>query len=247
VYELDSEGNMSKALEEVPTTIKRPLGQKPYESACYLKEVHEAMSKGNESPFEKLLNENRQQWETPELMQKITENPLLVAGMSNPIYTAALQEFQENPKNAMQKYSKNEHSKDILLFLTEFCGVLGQHFTSLGEEQKRQQQQQQKSLGPLAEKALRRHVANNRSLISEVSDVTSDEKVAKPQQDEEVSRILSNPELTQLLMDPEMQRVIQECTTSNGREKFRYYMQHPNFALKLQKLIKAGLLKIERP
>jgi hypothetical protein len=46
-------------------------------------------------------------------------------------------------------------------------------------------------------------------------------------------------------MDPEMQQVIHESTTINGREKFRYYMQHPNFAPKLQKLIKAGLLKID--
>lgn len=196
----------------------------------------------NGTPFEKLLHENRQQWATPELMQKITENPRLVAGMSNPVYMAALQEFQENPKRAMQKYKQNEQSKDILRFLTEFCGVLGEHFTILGELQK--QQERKGTLGPLAQQALKRHASTTSNFLSE-SSTTRNGGASALQQDEDVQRILSNPELTQLLVDPEMQQVIHESTTTNGREKFRYYMQHPNFAPKLQKLIKAGLLKIE--
>jgi hypothetical protein len=230
---------------EVPITIHRPLEPKPYESVCYLQEVHDAMNMSNGTPFEKLLHENRKQWATPQLMQKINENPRLVAGMSNPLYMAALQEFQENPKKAMQKYNQNDQSKEILRFLTEFCGVLGEHFTTLGELQKHQELKG--TLGPLAREALKRHAASTSSLISVPSTTSNTRKGIEStlQHDKDVQRILSNPELTQLLMDPEMQQVIHESTTTNGREKFRYYMQHPNFAPKLQKLIKAGLLKIE--
>jgi hypothetical protein len=212
---------------------------------CYLQEVHDAMNMSNGTPFEKLLHENRKQWATPQLMQKINENPRLVAGMSNPLYMAALQEFQENPKKAMQKYNQNDQSKEILRFLTEFCGVLGEHFTTLGELQKHQELKG--TLGPLAREALKRHAASTSSLISVPSTTSNTRKGIEStlQHDKDVQRILSNPELTQLLMDPEMQQVIHESTTTNGREKFRYYMQHPNFAPKLQKLIKAGLLKIE--
>jgi len=228
VFELDSEGNILESTavaKEEPITIR---STSQTQQSRISKDVQDTM----EMQFAAMM-EQQQQWTTPELLQEMSNNPRISAGMTNPNYMLAFKEFQENPKSAMLKYRSN---KDIQSFLTEFCSILGQHFTKLGEEQQKQQQQQQQ--GPLVEAALQRLKEKDSSLVQEV---TEREVAAQ----KETDKILSNPELTQLLMDPDMQLIIQECTSFHNGNKFMYYMQHPDYAPKLRKLIDAGLLKVE--
>lgn len=61
-------------------------------------------------------------------MQQFARNPVLVAGMQNPQMSAALQEFQANPRQAMMKYRDNEPVQN---FLMEFSRLMGEHFTKV--------------------------------------------------------------------------------------------------------------------
>jgi len=73
------------------------------------------------------------EWMTADLQSRIFQNPRLMAGMSNPKCQAALQEFQAKPEEAMKKYANDATVRD---FLTEFFGIMGDHFTQMGQGEK---------------------------------------------------------------------------------------------------------------
>ncbi|CAG5132590.1 unnamed protein product [Candidula unifasciata] len=93
------------------------------QSDLTLDEVQQAMSEA------KGLLDNPD-WISDDLLDKVEKNELLLKRFADPHFMKALEEFQTNPVAAMEKYKGN---KEVEKFLMEFCGLLGDHFTKLGD------------------------------------------------------------------------------------------------------------------
>mgnify|MGYP005995117019 CR=1 FL=1 len=205
------------------------------------------------------------EWMTPDLQSRIFANPRLMAGMSNPKCQAALQEFQSKPEEAMKKYANDATVRD---FLTEFFGIMGDHFTKMGASEKegnptkdssapqgaaaaaastgltaRSTKRQgggeaQASGGPAAANTIEGEKLRKQATAMAQAAQRGD--IAK--EDEEVRAVMSDPEVLQLLMDPGMQRVLEECRQQPQR--LPMYMRNPTMRDNLMKLQNAGLIKI---
>ncbi|GMH54556.1 hypothetical protein TrRE_jg13192, partial [Triparma retinervis] len=239
VYELSPTGDM------IPTLTSRPPSSKSSDPLV-LDEVQRALGSDPAS----MLNQSASQWATPSLTSKIMSNPRLAMGMSNPRFLQAIEDMKRDPEGAKRKYKGKKEIED---FIKEFMGVMGQHFTEMGEQeakgkgegqqQQQQQQQQQRqrqqqqgpALGPLAKEALERQAA--REARGEVGwDDSSASKAA-------VDAIVGDSEISAVLMDPEMQRVLQECAKPGRMGK---YMQDGKWGPKIRMLIDKGLIKVEK-
>ena len=220
IHELDGEGNM------VPISDGDARAAKA--NPLHMPEVQSSMAQ--------MLKDQTSDWATPDLLEKIArDHPKLAAGLGNPRYAAALQSMQTDPKGTLERLRRD--SPDVLSWLQEFCGLMGEHFVKLGAEQGAGEEKAQpartsqnvREIGPLEEKAMRR---NNRN--------ESNAKQAG-ELDDQVLSILGDEELRSILLDPKMQSVMEECTQPG---KVRYYMSHEQIGPKLRKLMDAGLLSL---
>lgn len=226
IYELDNEGNMV------------PIEQTEPKSSIFT-EAQNTLAADLASNTE---------WATSDLLETISNHPKLAAGMSNPKYTAALQSMQCKPKETMERL-RNE-DPEVLEFLNEFCGVMGDHFCKLGEEQKSTNAkatnnsnagiEKVREMGVLEEKAMRKHKTEIDKLTNNTQNKSNNTDIAAA--DEHVASILSNDELRSILLDTKMQQILQECSTQNG--KLHYYMRHEEYGPKLRKLMEVGLLRV---
>ena len=163
--------------------------------------------------------------------------------------------MKTHPQETMEKLKTDE--PEILHWLMEFLGVMGDHFVTLGyseeggSEKKNNVQKNMtkteepkviREMGPLEEKAMRvqkaQHTSNSQQQMQH-----NEKKIAG---DEEVNRILSNDVLRSILLDPKMQQVMEELASESGvgAGKLQYYMRHDDFGPKLRLLVEAGLLKM---
>jgi len=236
IYELDPHGNMvpeTKSRDGVETIPKpNPSLQAADSHPLHLKEVQEAMNDNTNSAWNNLSNT---EWSSPDLLNRISENPKLIAGMANPKFTAALEALKNDPQEAMKIFRDHE---DVMEFLNEFCSLLGDHFTKLGEKETQTQSQnlREEDLGPIAFRALQKESERKErgeTLVNEGMD---------QQEQEQYDAIMKDEELTRIMMDVDIQRVIQECSTIPG--KMQMYMRHEDYGIKLRKLIQAGLLRV---
>ena len=184
-----------------------------------------------------LLNQNKSEWATESLTKKIMSNPRLAIGMTNPKFMRAIEDMKENPEMAMKKYKGQKEIED---FMTEFAGVMGEHFKELGETQEENLKEasrgaEPKGIGPLAEDAIRRE--KERQAKGEVGW----DEAAVPQH--KVDEIINDRDVAGILMDPEMQKVLQECQLPGRMGK---YMNDQKWGPKIRLLIDKGLLKVER-
>ena len=225
IYELDGEGNMVPIVSEgeARTAKANPL---------HLPEVQSSMAE--------MLKAQTSEWATPDLLETIArDHPKLAAGLGNPRYAAALQSMQTDPKGTLERLRQG--SPDVLSWLQEFCGVMGEHFVKLGAKQgggegnaePARPSQNVREMGPLEEKAMRR---NNRNENKPAAGETSVDGT-----DGQVASILSDEELRSILLDPKMQSVMEECAQPG---KMRHYMGHEEIGPKLRKLVDAGLLRL---
>lgn len=170
--------------------------------------------------------------------------------------------MKTHPQETMEKLKNDE--PEILHWLMEFLGVMGDHFVTLGAEEEnteenegsgRENNTQRKmttktkaeskmirEIGPLEEKAMRAHKA--RSTFD--SQMLHEEKTTDDDDDDEVAKILSNEALRSALLDPKMQQVMEELAHESGvgAGMLQYYMNHDGFGPKLRLLMEAGLLKM---
>ena len=71
-------------------------------------------------------------WITEDLLSKVEKNPKLLKQLEDERFSQALTAFQANPQQAMLAVQNDPEVKE---FIQEFCGLLGDHFASLGEEE----------------------------------------------------------------------------------------------------------------
>jgi len=210
-------------------TIPKPNPSET-QNPLHLKEVQQAMN-DNGSTWNKFSNT---EWSSPDLLNRISDNPIIMAGMANPKFTAALEALKSNPKEAMEKFKDH---KDVTEFLKEFCSVLGHHFTKLGEEQDANEKDlKEKDVGPMAFDAIQKEKERTAK-----GEKPLNEEMSK-QEREQLNAIMKDEDLTTMLMDVDMQRVIQECSNIPG--KMQMYMRQEDYGKKLRKLIQAGLLRV---
>lgn len=168
--------------------------------------------------------------------------------------------MKTHPQETMEKLKNDE--PEILHWLMEFLGVMGDHFVTLGAEEEnteknggsgKENNTQRKTpkttaepkmireIGPLEEKAMRLRKEARSTFDSQIlhEEKTTDD-------DDEVAKVLSNEALRSTLLDPKMQQVMEELAHESGvgAGKLQYYMNHKDFGPKLRMLIKAGLLKM---
>jgi hypothetical protein len=196
------------------------------------------------------LQSKSAQWATPDLLDTITKsNPKLARGMQDPRYMAALQNMQTRPKETIESLKKT--CPEILEWLMEFCGVMGEHFLRLGEEQdgkKGGSSEGEKGggakvreIGPLEKRALERHQKMKSAKDEGSAPAYRDAAYPSNEMDNRASSILADEELRTILMDPVMQSIMAECSTGN---KLRYYMGHEEFGPKLRRLMEVGLIRV---
>ena len=178
---------------------------------------------------------------------------------------AVLHGMQSNPKETLERLQRENDGDDsdgsnegVLEFVKEFCGVLGEHFVRLAEEEEEKTKQQKQNLqwsepkvrelGPLEEKALHAHkIAKEKQRKEQSATITKSASTpsyttqTKNAMDDQVASILANDDLRSILLDPKMQQIMQECTSQDG--KLHYYMRHEEYGPTLRKLMEAGLLK----
>ena len=66
------------------------------------------------------------------MLSKVEKNPKLIKQLEDVRFSQALTAFQKNPQEAMLAVQNDPEVKE---FIQEFCGLLGEHFTTLGEEE----------------------------------------------------------------------------------------------------------------
>ena len=236
IYEVDGKGNIHPSkdgAQSIPTIRPKQSKSNIGESPLRFQEVQDAMK--DNSNLSNYISNHEQEWNTPDLMDQISNNKVLSSGMTNPKFTAALEAFKSNPKSTMKQF---QNHPDIIEFLNEFCLVMGNHFTELGEKKGGRKKDTDiiESLGPLAAEALQREKEDKKKgETSWDTNLSNDER-------SQLDTIMADQELTSLLMDVDLQRIMSECATQAGC--MRMYMQHERYGPKLRKLIKAGLLKV---
>lgn len=204
--------------------------EKVKEAGLVLPEVQEAMrNKVNEAGSSTGAN-----WLTPELLDKISEEPQLAAMLTDPRFGEALKLMSTNPQEAMAIFASNLEARETF---TKLTALLAEHFTSLGKDAdhrdaKEEADRKRVAEGPLAQQALRRASAGTGAAAT------------KPSREEQASvdEVLAKPELRELLVDPQMQRVMQECGEPANLAR---YMRHPEYGPKLKLMAQAGLVSFQ--
>ena len=87
------------------------------------------------------IEKNKDQWLTPDLMNKISQSPRLMAAFANPQYMQAFTEMGTHPNETMQKYGNDPKFVELL---KEFSALMGNHFTDVGEKQQKEEEEKMK-------------------------------------------------------------------------------------------------------
>ncbi|KAL3882195.1 hypothetical protein ACJMK2_028563 [Sinanodonta woodiana] len=173
-------------------------------------------------------------WVTDDLMQKIEGNEFLSRCLTDQRFAQAILEFQSNPAEAMAKYQNNA---EVQKFLQEFIGIMGSHFTKLGEKQsKNTPSQPQCSVSEITT----RSTPDGVDLKVRSS---TDPNQATEEDIQQINRIVSNPEVREILQDPQIQKLFE--TLRQNPDQGQRILQAADVTLrqKIQRLVDAGLLQ----
>ncbi|KAK3578855.1 hypothetical protein CHS0354_010213 [Potamilus streckersoni] len=189
--------------------------------------------------FQTLINatdvlQKNTDWVTDDLMQKIEENKLLSRCLTDPRFAQAIADLKSNPAEAMTKYQNNA---EVQRFLQEFIGVMGSHFTKLGEQQsKNTPSQPQRKISEIAT----RSTTDGADLKVRSS---TDPNQATEEDIQQINRIVSNPEVREILQDPQIQKLFE--TLRQNPDQGQRILQAADMTLrqKIQRLVDAGLLQ----
>lgn len=117
----------SKPKENV-TTIKP---KNPAENTLVFPEVQEAMQYTNMMQKGNIYLE----WLNEDLLQRLTQNPKLAQGMTNPRLMHAVDELRQNPGLAKSKYANDAEVQE---FFVEFSKLMAGHFGNLAEKKQQE-------------------------------------------------------------------------------------------------------------
>ncbi|KAK6171508.1 hypothetical protein SNE40_019684 [Patella caerulea] len=201
--------------------------KEPEKSDLNLDEVQEAM-KASENIFQ-----NRE-WVTDDLLKKVEKNETVFSKLSNPEFAKAITEFQTNPQAAMMKYANNSEMQN---FLKEFCGIMGDHFSSFAEKQPNGVPFESNMIPSIRTKET---LQENEIQPSQNSQQISDEDENK------IQDILRSPHIKQVLMDEKIQKLFQILKTNPQAGERLLKEASGDMKEKIKILVDAGLLQVQQ-
>ena len=74
----------------------------------------------------------KNEWCTPDLQQKIAQNPKLLKALQDPQFSKVIDMMAKDPKKAMETYKDNKEFTQLLL---EFSGIMGNHFDNVAAKE----------------------------------------------------------------------------------------------------------------
>lgn len=177
-------------------------------------EVQEAMKSNLEN----------KEWITDNLLKKIEASPFLAKLLMDPEFTAALSQVQADPMKAMSMLGcKPEMQKA----LQELSGILGEHFTTLG----------QSSAG------VKTTIEAENTGLTESSTSRQQDPVSVSSEDEaKMHQILSDPEVMKVLQDHEIQKLLTLMKTNPDAAQLEARNAAADTKAKIKKLVDVGLL-----
>ena len=83
------------------------------------------------------ITNSKDQWMTPDLIEKLKTNPSLLKGFQDPEILQAVGLMQVDPKAAKERYSSN---KKVTEFFVEFSKLMGTHYEQLSQKEEKQKE-----------------------------------------------------------------------------------------------------------
>jgi hypothetical protein len=74
----------------------------------------------------------KDEWLTPDLLNKIAQKPQLLKYFMDPRFTEAIQLMQKDPQKAKETYGSNPEFNE---FIKEFSSIMAEHFNNVGQKQ----------------------------------------------------------------------------------------------------------------
>ncbi|KAJ3207967.1 hypothetical protein HDU67_007109 [Dinochytrium kinnereticum] len=166
---------------------------------------------------------NKQEWLTPEFLDRIERNPALARAVSDPVFQQATQDMKCDPEKAFKKYSRER--PDLVLALREFAGLLGDQLEGMAGQ----------SSGAFMGTSSR---GSHPAPPPVPDDLPDHEK-------ELVRKVLEDKEVQEVLRDPKMQKILMTIRTNPPELQRIWTQSDPATREKLGKLLQCGLLSIQ--
>ncbi|XP_033740783.1 uncharacterized protein LOC117327761 [Pecten maximus] len=233
-------GSSSKSSPKKSAIVKKETKTESDDLTFIKKNEQESSSQFKFPEVEKAMSQtssllDNKEWVTDELLENVQKNERLTRRLQDPTFARALAEFQTNPQAAALKYQNNPEFQDTF---KDFCGIMGDHFNKMGETSPsapnpppKVQEVHTKTPGGGADLSVRSSTNPNQP--------TADDE-------RKMQEILSNPETREILMDPWIQKLFEKMRADpvNGQRFLQKADQDKQ--KKIQKLVDAGLLQLQR-
>lgn len=179
------------------------------------------------------LQTTKDQWMTPELLNKIQNNPKFIQSFADPEVMQAVALMQANPAQAKEKYKNN---KKVTEFFVEFSKLMGVHFDALSQSE---QAQKIKKSPPTQTQP-----EQKKPLIQEVSKNPEVKKQQSPtfsSPDPDFAKKLEDPAIKAILSDPKIISLIQALQSGAKIDLYQVARSDPVLANKLKYLMDRGI------
>ncbi|XP_078375599.1 uncharacterized protein LOC144658956 isoform X2 [Oculina patagonica] len=206
------------AKKDADIPVIRPKNPEQKAKGMEIPEVQEAMK----SSISSLENKD---WITGDLLKKIESNPSLAKMLMDPKFTAALSQVQTDPMKALAML---ESQPEMQKALQDFSGVLGEHFTTLGNAS--------------AEMKPANSQETNIGLTERSSARQQPPVPPSPEDEAKMKEILSDPEVMKVLQDHQIQRLLTLMKTNPKAAQLEVKNATAEMRAKIQKLVDVGLL-----
>jgi len=196
-----SSKKMTVKKESIPT-----ISKKVDEKKNVLPEVQDAVK-------QQIPLLDSKQWMTEELLSKIMAHPKLSKQFTDPRFSEVIGKLQSNPEEVMRASASNPEMRE---FIQNFCAIMGDHFTQLGEKQSSQEKAQS---------------AGNAGGMT-------------PADQKKMEAILSDNEISQILKSPDVQMFFRNLKEDPVKAQRMLKTADSAFRYKIQKLVDVGLLQM---
>ena len=170
------------------------------------------------------LEQNSDEWCTPDLLQKLAKKPELMKMLENPNAMRAIAEFQKDPKAAAKKY---EGTPEVMAFFKDFCDIMGTHLEGIADKTD-------------AKKA----GGGGGGGVQQMSGGASLPPAMETAEDRRMRELMQRPDVQDALQDPRIQTLIDQLRKNprTGDILLRQAKSDPEVMRKLQVLISTGIL-----
>ena len=128
----------------------------------------------------------------------MNENPVLAKAFNDPALTKVLEDFHRDPKGALAAAQSNP---EVLKFLQEFCGLMGEHFLSLDSKENKTKDEEL-----ITEHLSEGEGSHHHQLLLSLSLPPS---LSITTEDQRMKDALTKPEVQKVLTDPNIQHLIE--------------------------------------